>query len=721
MPTTARHPVVVGTVAAATAILTLSTLLGSPVASARAPAQDGGLGWHCWDDGSPDPCHFDLIDLHRHRPDAGWAVGRYGRILQWDGRAWSIARSPTTESLYDVLSLNDRAAWAVGANGALLRWDGVSWTKQPSPIQRTLYTIAMASETDGWLGTGNTSYAGDAAELFHWDGTAWTRAERPAGLESEWVDVVLDIDMVSSREGWAVGATGYYTSFPFYRRRGVMLHWDGTTWSKAGSYGSDPVIDLDLVSDRDGWAAGPDGAVHRLRWDAAAGKAAWERFGSTGQTHFAMRSAADGWASNGAKVFRWDGTAWQSSATLDAGVAALDAAGTGDVWAAGTDGLLARGGSAPWTTVAHRARSGDFGALAAVSPGEVWAVGGKGAIMRFDGGDWRPVDSPTTLSLTDVAFHGAADGWAVGEAGTIVRFDGSSWTRAASPVTTTLNAVVLNGPDSGWAVGEAGAILHLDGDHWQKVASPTGQRLADVSSVAPDEVWAVGGTGGSVSLRWDGQRWEDIPVPDSARLSAVSMLTGSFGWAGLDGAEALLDWDGGGWSARRYYSAPTGTSVNAITFADRRSGWAVTSSGSILRWDGAAWEPVADRFGSAVTDVTLDGAGGGWAVGRAAYDRPIFLRLGPDGAPGPTLTPLPTFTLTPVPTRTPLPSRTPSASVTPTPSDTPTPTPTPVPLPAYLPMTFRHWPPLPYPPALSPIDSQGNKTFYAVVWETLTA
>jgi hypothetical protein len=33
--------------------------------------------------------------------DDGWAVGEYGTILRWDGRAWRPRVSPTLASLYD--------------------------------------------------------------------------------------------------------------------------------------------------------------------------------------------------------------------------------------------------------------------------------------------------------------------------------------------------------------------------------------------------------------------------------------------------------------------------------------------------------------------------------------------------------------------------------------------------------------------------------------------
>ncbi|MDX1417608.1 MAG: hypothetical protein R3293_25620, partial [Candidatus Promineifilaceae bacterium] len=58
--------------------------------------------------------------------------------------------------------------------------------------------IAMVSTQDGWTAGG---YIGSSA-LAHWDGKAWVLADNPA---TEWLQA---IDMLSDREGWAVGDQG---------------------------------------------------------------------------------------------------------------------------------------------------------------------------------------------------------------------------------------------------------------------------------------------------------------------------------------------------------------------------------------------------------------------------------------------------------------------------------------------------------------------------------
>ena len=41
--------------------------------------------WRCWIPSRPAPCYRWIADLKLHSDDAGWAVGRDGLLLWWDG------------------------------------------------------------------------------------------------------------------------------------------------------------------------------------------------------------------------------------------------------------------------------------------------------------------------------------------------------------------------------------------------------------------------------------------------------------------------------------------------------------------------------------------------------------------------------------------------------------------------------------------------------------
>ena len=68
---------------------------------------DGGQIWTS----VPSGTSSDLYGLHFRASDRGWACGRDGTILFWDGVSWSPQSSGTTEYLLDVYFVDDNTGW----------------------------------------------------------------------------------------------------------------------------------------------------------------------------------------------------------------------------------------------------------------------------------------------------------------------------------------------------------------------------------------------------------------------------------------------------------------------------------------------------------------------------------------------------------------------------------------------------------------------------------
>ena len=90
--------------------------------------------------------------------------------------------------------------------------------------------VAIAAN-DAWA-VGSSGYnAQTLAE--HWDGTAWSVVPSPnAGTGN---NRLLDVDVVSANDVWAVGA---YNPVPGTGQKPLTLHWDGTQWSVVGNPGT---------------------------------------------------------------------------------------------------------------------------------------------------------------------------------------------------------------------------------------------------------------------------------------------------------------------------------------------------------------------------------------------------------------------------------------------------------------------------------------------------
>ncbi len=259
------------------------------------------------------------------------------------------------------------------------------------------------------------------------------------------------VDGRSGTDAWAVG-------------NGVILRWNGTTWSTV---------------------TGAAGLVLRGVWAGPSGNA---------------------WAvGDGGVILRWNGTAWApetSGTTVNLnGVWGTSAA---DVWAVGdiatTSGMVAhRDASGAWTRSNPGARR-NFRGVWGTAVDLVYAVADKGVARRWDGTVWVDAVSGTTVDLYAVDGSSSGDVWVVGVTGMARRWNGTSWTAAPTGTTGTLRGVWAASATLAWAVGDGGVALRWDGTAWNATASGVTRRLDGVWGAAAREVWAVGG--GGTLLRW---------------------------------------------------------------------------------------------------------------------------------------------------------------------------------------------------------------------------
>ncbi len=181
--------------------------------------------------------------------------------------------------------------------------------------------------------------------------------------------------------------------------------------------------------------------------------------------------------------------------------------------------------------------------------------------------------------------------------GRIVRFDGQRWTEQTIGLDVPLlNWVYGFGSDDLWAVGNEGAIIHFDGVQWTKSATVTDQDLWGVWGASPDDLWAVGGNGRSAGeatiLRYDGQRWRSVEVPvlQRAGVNAFFKVWGTDARnlyiVGQNGS--ILRWDG-----QAFEEALVGTTDDLIAIwgagPERIMVVGGRANGQIVFWDGLGW------------------------------------------------------------------------------------------------------------------------------------
>jgi membrane peptidoglycan carboxypeptidase len=178
----------------------------------------------------------------------------------------------------------DTDAWAVGSSvnpttGATvtltMRWNGATWSRvaSPNPGGRTgsanrnvLNGVTTESTTDAWaVGYDVNPTTGATVTLIvHWNGTSWSRVASPnpgGRTSSSNYNKLFGVSALSSTDAWAVG----YFSNPAGGSETLVLHWNGTTWSKVaspnpggttGSLNLNHLFGVSADSMSDAWAVG---------------------------------------------------------------------------------------------------------------------------------------------------------------------------------------------------------------------------------------------------------------------------------------------------------------------------------------------------------------------------------------------------------------------------------------------------------------------------------
>ncbi|MBI5500401.1 MAG: hypothetical protein HY907_09170 [Deltaproteobacteria bacterium] len=510
------------------------------------------------------PGAYNLRWVDALREDFAVAVGSNGSVVWRRGASWTYDDSSgTSQPLFGVSIVDENDVWASGANGTVIHWDGASWLPSATGTTRHLYRILATTDDVFAVGTGGT--------VLHFDGTSWTRisdASVTSEIETAWV---VDADHL-----WVAGTDGFLaswerttatwtvetltTSETLYSlwgsstndiwagggwNGGILLHYDGTTWTEdrtAPSVDRKGYLALSGTAANDVYGSLHDGGIVHYdgtSWRPMEGavtaslRAVW---GVSGQDVFVAGATASPDGRPSTALLRYDGTRW-TLASWQEGFKAEDvwAAARDDVYLVGGDQNIRRWDGASWTTspVGLFIDIDLFGVWG-VPGDEIFIVGGQdetitdGLPRAFHGtfGSWTPLLPPDLpdVDLLDVAGTNADDIMAVGSDGTILlRAGADGLAEIDSGTTETLRSVWVDVSGDAFAVGDNGIIVHWDGTGWLSMTTGSdpwyGFRLNAVWGASADNVFAAGES--STLLHWDGTDWTPVVVDALADLTDV--------------------------------------------------------------------------------------------------------------------------------------------------------------------------------------------------------
>lgn len=245
-------------------------------------------------------------------PQDIWTAGAWWRgtevhplVTHWDGTAWKTADLPALRPdtyLGGVDALGPQDVWAVGstvtavaqsspATPSVLHFDGSSWQTVATPAfpagsANDLDGLDMRTPGDGWA-VGETSIAtlptpSRQPLILRWQDGKWSGSPVPKGTVAS--GGLVAVAAASADDVWAVG-TQAAPSGPTFTR-GLVLHFDGSTWSPAGPstpFGT-TLNAVAVAGPGDVWVAGETcgGGCQGAVWHLAAG--VWQQVPVNGGT-----------------------------------------------------------------------------------------------------------------------------------------------------------------------------------------------------------------------------------------------------------------------------------------------------------------------------------------------------------------------------------------------------------------------------------------------------
>jgi hypothetical protein len=258
--------------------------------------------------------------------------------------------TPTAQNLKTLWGISDQNVFSAGDLGIALHFDGVAWTPQTSTTVFDLKTLWA-----GPIGAGFLAFAaGTSGVILSNNGSGWTQAVSPTvnTINGLWGVFVTEVFAVSDQ--------------------GVILHFDGHTWSEmpnTGTAGGD-LFSIWGLSGNNVYAGGTDGIL-----------------------------------------FNFDGKVWSPIPNIPTSedIRAIWGSSSSDIFLAGSSGEIIHFNGKQWV-LQYSVGSVSLNALWGDSSDDVFVAGQTGKIFHFNGMNWTEI-TPLGISIESInAIWGSPSG-----------------------------------------------------------------------------------------------------------------------------------------------------------------------------------------------------------------------------------------------------------------------------------------------------------------------
>lgn len=250
------------------------------------------------------------------------------------------------------------------------------------------------------------------------------------------------------------------------------------------------------------------------------------------------------------------------------------------------------------------------------SSGELWAVGDAGTVVRRFNGSFTLMPTGTERNLNAI-WGNSGDNYVVGDSATVLHYQGTGYIAEAGTGGNLLD--VFGGAGTLFAVGSGGTIARrTGGGTWMADSSGTAQDLWGLWGSSLATLTAVGSAGTVTRYPGSGTAWASATEPAFA----------SYTFRGLSGSSTTL-WaidsyggiarNAGTWTESRRNTNDNLWGVNVIAGTPYVAGGNPGGSGTVLHFDGSAWQRDVSGAGAPNTFFGIAGSGASdvWSVGDA--------------------------------------------------------------------------------------------------------
>jgi len=305
---------------------------------------------------------------------------------------WHDAALPTSfKRLSSITMISPDRGWAGGRDGLFLAWNGTAWHRQTVPIQGDIVAMSFPSANLGWVAA--YDIGSQQSTLYRFDGRQWTSIAVPLGVRA--TSLVLD----DAHRVWLFG------------QGGRVLRYDGQSWRELLSPGYRTPLAARRGPTGELWAAGEFGTV--WQWDGTDWKSIPVPVTSN-LNAIAVHDTSDIWvAGDGGVILRRLHDRWiQLASPTTAHLYDVSVEGPNSIWFCGRDILLHWDGNEVWKDDASV--HGDLRAIQVFPGGSGWSVGYGAVLRRIPPDQFRPPVSalgfyrqeilPNVLGVQGVAF-----------------------------------------------------------------------------------------------------------------------------------------------------------------------------------------------------------------------------------------------------------------------------------------------------------------------------